>query len=61
MNVRRRSGLMNQVVGSACANTVTTRKDAQTQAGPIKNTVSKPKAVGPSRIGNAVNGPNSTR
>lgn len=59
MNVRRRSGLMNQVVGSAVKNTVTTRKDGATQASAIKNAISKPQAKGPGKIENAVNGPRS--
>lgn len=56
MNVRRRSGKMNQIVGSAPKNAATKRQDGMTQARGIKNSISKPSAVGYSKIRNSVSG-----
>jgi hypothetical protein len=57
MNVRRRSGLMGGAVGSAPKNAATERRDAVSQVKKIKGSVSTPRATGPSKVRNAVNGP----
>lgn len=54
MKAQRR--VLPATTGTAPKNTVTTRKDAPTQAQGIRNTVSKPKAVGYSKVRGAVSG-----
>jgi|HubBroStandDraft_1064217.scaffolds.fasta_scaffold00148_50 hypothetical protein len=56
MNVRRRSGLMDEA-GGTVKNTVTTRKPMITQAKEIKNTVAPPSPIGVSKIRGTVTSP----
>ena len=56
MQVRRRSGDMTKIVGQGAKNTVTNRKDGDTQVKYIPNSRSTPKPQGYARIKNAVCG-----